>query len=103
MRQQGYPVSVIRVDEEGGLARSANFMQLCVQELQINVQTTGGYNSENNGMVESPIKPIKRMVRVMLIGAALPNELWCYAFVYAVWIANHSYNRMIDDMPIVKW
>ena len=103
LRRQGYPILELRVDEDGSLVRSTNFMKLCVDELEMNVQGTGGYNSTNNGMVESPIKPIKRMVRIFLLGAAMPDTLWCYAFCYAVYMSNHSWNRMISDVPIVKW
>ena len=67
------------------------------------VQTTGGYNSENNGMAESPIKPIKRMVCLFLIGAGMPDTLWCFAYSYAIYVHNHRYNRMIDELPIIKW
>ena len=76
---------------------------MCTEELKLVVQTTGGYNSENNGMVESPIKPIKRCIRAFLIGAALPDIIWCYAFSWAIYVMNHRYNRAIDDLPIVKW
>ena len=65
MRRQGYALLEMRVDEDGSLARSTNFMKLCVEELKMSkmsVQIIGGYNSTNNGLVESPIKPIKRMV-----------------------------------------
>ena len=103
LRRQGYPVNILRVDEDGALCKSSNFMKVCVEELEMVVQGTGGYNSENNGMVESPIKPIKRMIRVSLIGAGMEDTLWCVAFEYAVYLLNHRYNRMIDDLPIVKW
>ena len=89
MRRLGYTVDELRVDEDGSLARSANFMKVCTKELNIVVQSTGGYNSENNGMAESPIKPIKHMIRAMLIEAALPDGLWCYAFTYTVYLSNH--------------
>jgi hypothetical protein len=89
MRKQGYAALELRVDEDGALVRSTNFMKLCVEELKMSVQSTGGYNSTNNGLVESPIKPIKRMVRIFLLGAAMPDTIWCYAFVYAVYLSNH--------------
>ena len=77
-------------------------MRVCAEELEIVVQTTGGYNSENNGMEESPIKPIKRMVRLLLIGAGMPDTLWCFAYSYAVYGHNHRYNHMIDELTIIK-
>ena len=96
MRQKGYTDDVARVDEDGALACSAEFMHTLTVVLHMTVETTGGYNSTNNGMVESPIKPIKRMTRSFLIGAAFPDTLWCFAFIYAICIMNHRYNRMIQ-------
>ena len=66
-------------------------------------ESTGGYNSEANEIVEAPIKPIKRMMRAFLIGAAMPDILWCYAFCWAVYVLNHRYNRMIENIPEVLW
>ena len=103
LRLQGYTVEQLRVDEDGSLARSTEFMRMVVKVLHMAVQTTGGYNSTNNGMVESPIKPVKRMIRAFLVGAALPDPIWCFAFCYAVYLLNHRYNRAIDNLPIVKW
>ena len=73
LRLQGYSTDVVRMDEDGSLARSTEFMMMCTEELKLVVQTTGGYNSENNGMVESPIKPIKCCIRAFLTGAALSD------------------------------
>ena len=103
MRKKGYSVDQLRIDEDGSLARSANFMKVCTEDLKMHIQSTGGYNSENNGMVESPIKPIKRMMRAMLIGAGLPDELWCFAITYAVYISNHRYHRSIKNTPMAAW
>ena len=78
-------------------------MHTITNVLKMTIETTGGYNSTNNGMAESPIKPIKRLVRSFLIGAALPDIIWCFAFTYAIYIMNHRYNRMIDNLPEVAW
>ena len=40
---------------------------------------------------------------IPFVGAGLPDKLWCYAFIYAVYILNHRYNRAIKTMLIVKW
>ena len=103
MRLKGYTADVARVDEDGALACSAEFMHTLTVILNMTVETTGGYNSTNNGMVESPIKPIKRMTRSFLIGAAFPDTLRRFAFIYAIRIMNHRYNRMIENLPIVLW
>ena len=78
-------------------------MKFCVEELEMSVQGTGGYNSTNNGMAESPIKVVKRMVRLFLLGAGMPGKLWCYAFNHAIHLLNHTWNRMIKNIPMVKW
>ena len=103
LRSQGYAANVARVDEDGALAQSTEFMHTITHVLHMKIDTTGGYNSENNGMVESPIKPIKRIVRSFIIGAAMPDEIWCFAFVYAILIMNHRWNRMIKNLPEVAW
>ena len=43
------------------------------------------------------------MTRSFLIGAAFPYIMWCFAFIYAIRIMNHRYNRMIKNLPIVLW
>ena len=83
MRLKGYTADTARLDEDGGLVCSTEFMHTITNVLKMTVESTGGYNSTNNGMVESPIKPIKRLVRSFLIGAALPDIIWCFAFTYA--------------------
>ena len=103
MRLQGYSVDELRVDEDGSLAQSNEFQRNVVKELNMVIQTMGGYGSENNGVVESPINPIKRMIRSFLIGAAIPDLVWCFAFLYAIYVMNHRYNRLIKNLPIVKW
>ena len=103
LRKQGFSINVIHVGKDGTLVKSVNFMKVFVKELNEAVQELGGYNSENNGIVESPIKPVKQMIWVLLNGAALPDIIWCYAFQYAIYIINHQYNRMIYNLPIMKW
>ena len=78
-------------------------MHLIIKALQMTVQTTGGYNSTNNDMVESPIKPLKQMVKAMLVGAGLPDILLCFGFIYACYILNYCWNLSIKNIPIVKW
>ena len=67
------------------------------------IQTMGGYNSENNGVVESPIKPIKQITHAFLIGAAMPDLVWCFDFMYTIYVMNHCYIRSIKNLLMVKW
>ena len=48
-------------------------MKTCIDVLYMAVKTTGGYNSKNNGIVESPIKPVTGMIQALLIGSAMPD------------------------------
>ena len=89
MHLQGYSADELHVDEDVSLAQSTEFQRTVVKELNMVIQTMGGYNSENNGVVESPIKPIKWMIRAFLIGAAMPDLVWCFAFLYAIYVMNH--------------
>ena len=81
---------------------NTEFQRTVVKELNMVIQTTDGYNSENNGVVESTIKPIKWIIRAFLIGAAMPDLVWCFAFMYAIYVMNYHYNRLIKNLPIVK-
>ncbi len=56
---QNYPVPAIKVDERGELACPTGFMRKCHDTLELNVQTTGSYNSTSSGKVESPHKTLK--------------------------------------------
>ena len=47
---------MLRYDEDGSLAKCIEVMKMCVDRLHMAVQTTGGYNFENNRMVESLIE-----------------------------------------------
>ena len=71
----GYTSDVSRCDEGGSLASSTDFTKICIDVLHMAVETTGGKNSENNRMVESPIKPVKRMIQSFLIGPVMPDVL----------------------------
>ena len=33
----------------------------------------------------------------------MPDEIWCFAFVYVILIMNHRWNRMIKNLPEVAW
>ncbi len=69
MRLQGYSTDELCVDEDVLLAQSTEFQCMVVKYLNMIIQTMGGYNTENNGVAESPIKPIKQIIRSFLIGA----------------------------------
>ena len=57
LRNQDKKVAFIRVDEDGALARSSEYMRTC-HNMNIIVQTTGGDDSSLNGKSESPNKTL---------------------------------------------
>ena len=99
IRRLGYSMSYIRVDEAGECARSEEFMGLCTTEFHIVVQTTGGYNSSNNGPVESPNRPDKRIIRMLLMSSLLSNAFWCFALQYTDFISNNSLHSSTKKIP----
>jgi hypothetical protein len=99
IRRLGYSMSYIRVDEAGECARSKEFMRLCSKEFHMVVQTTGGYNSSNNGPVESPNRPDKRTIRMLLMSSPLSNAFWCYALQYTDFISNNSLHSGTKKVP----
>ena len=66
LRNQDKKVAFIRVDEDGALARSSEFMKTC-HNMNIIVQTTGGYASSLNDKSESPNKTLANITRALLM------------------------------------
>ena len=66
MRNQDNKVSFIRVDEDGALERSSEFMKTC-HNMNIIVQTTGGYASYLNGKSESLDKTLANTTRALIL------------------------------------
>ncbi len=109
MKKTGREVVFIRVDEDGALANCSQFCQTIIQ-LNCILETTGGYNSENNGMVERPHGTLADMMRASLLGAKhlfgdqLPSNLqiqkfWCFALQHSSYTMRRKYNRMRDTTP----
>ena len=103
LRVQGYNVSQIRVDEGGELARSTCFMKSCKKVLNIVVETTGGYNSTNNGKVKASHRPAKRTVRMMLMTAGLPDSFWDYALQYGCFVYNNTIHSQTKQVPAIHF
>ena len=81
---------MLRCDEDGSLAKCIEVMKMCVDRLHMAVQTTGGYNFENNRMVESLIKSVKRMIQSFLIGPVMP-----YPLLFCLRVDNKSSKSQI--------
>ena len=111
IRTMGYTVLFIRVDEDSSLANSSEFCTL-IQSLNCLLETTGGGNSTNNGMVESGNRPKANMVRSILstmniiFGQHLEpplkiEQFWCFAYQHTCFIQRRLYNRLRKDIPYV--
>ena len=75
LEQEGKIVRIIRVDEDGALARSREFCKL-IQKKNITLQTTGGYMSSLNGMVERPHRDAHKATRISIgSNSHLPENL----------------------------
>jgi hypothetical protein len=109
IRNMGFQVVFIRVDEDRALARSAEFCSLIV-DLNCVLETTGGYNSENNGKVESQNYASAQSIRpalatsAIMIGHLLPNDMtidqfWCFAHQYWSSLRRRTVNTSIGMTP----
>ena len=109
IRNMGFETTFIRVDEDGALAKSSEFCKLLV-DLNCILETTGGGNSTNNGVVERGNRTRANMVRAqlatlnLLIHKVLPSDMdirqfWCYAYQHSCFLQRRLYNRSIDDIP----
>ena len=86
LRNQDKKVAFIRVDEDRAPSRSSEFMRTC-HNMNIIVQTTGGYTSSLNGKSESPNKTLANIKRSLLLKSSHKKELWCFAYLYAIWLS----------------
>ena len=78
MINQDKKVAFIRVDEDGTLSRSSEFMRRC-HNMNIIVQATAGYDSSLNGKTESPNKTLYNITRALLLNSRHKKELRCFA------------------------
>ena len=109
VRSLGFQINIIRVDEDGALARSSEFCKAIINE-NIVLQTTGGGNSANNGMVErsnqfdaNVVRPVLSTMQ-LLMRDKLPMDLgieafWCCALQMSTLIHRRIYNRLRGDSP----
>ena len=66
LRNQDKKVALIRVDEDGAPSISSELMRTC-HNMNIIVQTTGGYASSLNDKSKSPNKKIANITRALLM------------------------------------
>ena len=92
----------IIVDKDGALARSSGFISKC-HNMNIVVQTTGGYESLLNGKSEIPNKTLANITGSLLINSSLNTELWCLAYQYSIWVSHQTDNSLYGTVPYLLW
>jgi hypothetical protein len=95
-------IKTIRIDEEGSLARNAEFTSYLLHH-RITLDTTGGYSSFLNGKVERPHQTIAQLVRAMLINSGHSPDTWCYCAETAADIYRYTYHSTIQTSPYHAW
>ena len=86
LRNHDKKVAFIRVDEDGALERSSEFMNT-YHNMNIILQTTGGDASSLNGKSEIPNKTLANITRYLLLNSIHNKEIWCFTYQYAIWIS----------------
>ena len=91
-------VALIRVDEDGALEKSSEFIKTC-HNMNIIFNNTGGYASSLNGKSESPNKTLYNIKRDLLLKSSHKKELRCFAYQYDIWLSHQTDNRLRGDVP----
>ena len=99
LQRQGYPCIRCRSDEDGALVNNTEFCEMMYKNLGMTLESTGGYASSINGAAESPIKTIKRSIRAMLLGSAMPNPMWCLCGQHSATVYNNIIHRITNKVP----
>ena len=102
MKRLDRQISFARFDEGGELARSQQVCQL-LSNLNIIMQTTGGYSSGLLGKDERQHRTVAEMITSMLYTANLPTTYWCFAIMYAMYIKRRWCNYPNSVTPYEKW
>lgn len=93
-RQNGHNIKVLRTDK-GGDYVSKDFDTLCTKE-GIMHEVVPPYTLQQNGTAEIKNMTIMNMVRSMLKGKYLPNELWGESMSTETYISNRCPNRGLE-------
>ncbi len=92
----------IRVDEEGSLARCADFTKFLIHR-RLTLETTGGHSSFLNGKIERPHRTISQLVRAMILNAGQIPSTWCYCAETAADIYRYTYHHALQTTPYEAW
>ena len=89
LRNQDNKFAFIRVNEDGALARSSEFMKT-FHIMNIIVQNTGVYTSSLNGKSKIPNNTLANITRYFSLYSIHKKELWCFVYQYAVWLSRKN-------------
>ena len=112
LRNMGHKPAILTVDEGGELAKSTEMCR-AIHKLNLVLRTTGGDNSESNGMAERPHRTYHNMNRSTLatFGSILKHPLpphltiekfWCLALQHNCWIKRRIPNKTLKMTPYEK-
>ena len=76
------------------------FTEFCEEHL-INHVSSVAYSQSQNGLAETRVNEISKMLRVLMRQSALPTNLWGFALHYAVFLVNHLPCAATGDIPIL--
>ena len=103
LKKEGKEVRFVRVDEGKELTRSREFCKFVVDH-NCTLQTTGGYCSSFNSVVERPHCDGHRATWISLGGNKhLPEKLWCFARTYWTFLLRRIFQTSILAVPYFKW
>ena len=97
-RNQDKKFTLIWVDEYKALARSSEFMKTC-HNMNILVQTTGGYVSSIDGKREIPNNKLTNITRALLLDSSHKKWIWCFDYQYDIFLSRRTENRLRVDVP----
>ena len=102
LSNQDNKVAFVRVDEDGSLARSYEFMETS-KNMNIVVKTTGGDTSSLNSKIEIPNNKLYNITKALILNSSYKQDLWCFAYKYSIWISFQTDNRFSSDVLYFLW
>eukprot|EP00804_Cyclotella_cryptica_P013246 CCRYP_007032-RA/>CCRYP_007032-RA protein AED:0.39 eAED:0.39 QI:0/0/0/0.5/1/1/2/0/451 len=94
---------MIRVDQGGELARSAEWRTVVLAKHRYVVEPTGADSPSQNGQAERYNESIATTTRALLYGADLTARYWSAAAVHAVYLMNRRPHSAINKTPYEAW
>ena len=102
LRNQDKKVALVQVDEDVALIIYSELMRTC-HNMNIVVQTTGGYVYSINGKPERPHNTLAIIKKALLINSSHKRKLWCFNYQYNICLSCHTEDRLRDDVTYYLW